>query len=533
MQLGNKPFEQRNPLDRLSFGEVVVGAKPDTPTRLTLSTPSEEARLSLGASKGAGLADIEPGITARTQHHANVTITAPDDVFCRLGLATTADVVTIMADVMHRILTNDPWASRTLQSLGLPSRLDPHSTAGDATGLWPEGFRSKIRSDTEYTWGGECVYTTGASLHYALGDCRIVSTQGNVLVRSRGDNDTNWAALYSDKGETHVYAKRDVWVGSGRSVHIGATSQVTLPQPGEPFSYSEGITDIQANQSWFSGFFSLANTVVGAGVTITSVIAAIHHALKWKMEAMPDFQSWNPTGSLATKIALSVLGVIAKGADLVAGIAGWTQNVNVYADKDVNIISGMAAGIYGNTSASLSSLINASVSGLNVGVSGAMFAGLSGGIGASLGALKDVDIEAQFGKTTVKGGLKGVEVSSAVGRAALAGQLDTEVKSVLGRASMVGGKSALVAAGIGTGWGIQIRPTGMTMGPIPSLNPFSGAFTIDLPCAFYLRPANAKLSYGPTEKLTMAAAGTSLQSTFLKLKGEAIVKLDAPVIMVA
>jgi hypothetical protein len=358
MKIATKPHEAFTIIDRLTLGDVVVGRQPTTPTRMTLSAPTQSSRVSIGAQKGTDLLEVEAGITAQTDLHEHVHVGGP------------ARVVNPDA--------NDPLTpqTRNLVSNGTPSRLDPHTTTGDDLGLWNATFRERLRGDTADALNGHNVYTTGANLQYSVGDARVVATSGNALLRSRSTDDKTWVGVYSDHGEGHFYAKKDIWLGTKECFHIGAVA-TDLPQPSDQYKYAESIASNPNNNAWVTQCFSIVNTVAGAATSILGLILTVHHAFKVKFEAMPDFKVFAPLPSIGIKAALSVASLIAKGADLIAGISGWEQSVNIYAEKDVNVIAGFAANIYANTNASINGLINASVCGLTAGLSGALYSTVS------------------------------------------------------------------------------------------------------------------------------------------------------------
>ncbi|MBI4703529.1 MAG: hypothetical protein HY744_20655 [Deltaproteobacteria bacterium] len=495
MQLARCPQEVRNTVAELepTLGPVTVGQQPSTPTRLTMSTPSENTVLSLGAKKSA---EIEAGLTGRTDNHAHTWVSAA--------------------------------GKQTLEVLGDPTKLDPHG----ADDPWPKAFRDKVRSDTAAAATGHGVYTTGAAYHYADGDCRFVSASGNALVRARGES-AGWAALHADHGAALVMANDYVHIGSRKGVTIGTSAIIDMPAAGDKLHYSGSVADPTLSWTYVGAIDKTAGILATIGMGVFGLVSKIVQYWTFKFEPATELPAWIPKrDSKLTKVGVG-LGLVGLATSIASGVVGAaaSQSVNVVADNCVSLFGGHSASAWGLVTASLGSGLATTVSGLLTSLSGMLNASIDSGLNTSVGGATDVDIKALWGKATMRGGLRGVEISSPKAHLALAASKRVELKSTLDKVFVVGSTGALVAAGaVGPGFGVEVRPACVKIGMIPSVAPYGAAMVAKLPTSITVAPQGLALAFGAAV-VEVNAMGHNVKGPMVMIKADGVTKVGGSMLM--
>lgn len=302
---------------------------------------------------------------------------------------------------------------------------------------------------------GYTMVTLGASYQESHEQTYIVSTDEDVVVRAAKKR----ILLKADAEDVVIEAAHYVSLGAKKSIKIVGDSGLGLDDPGYKTAITAELSksfDVKAQKK----AASIADNLQSIYGVLGSVIKLNGKEPVWKKFAWKP-ESW-----------LDVVKGLADTGKLVASISRFVMSddasgkVDIQAETYASLSADNAASIYGTMSASLTSLVSASVLGGTAGLKAAAWASVWGGISTSVKAGKDVTVEGEFGKAKLKGRAD-VSVSSTTAGVMVQGETDAQVTA--GKdAYLYGKKNVYAAAGGATAYGLGASVNGLCLGKFTS-----------------------------------------------------------------
>ncbi|MFO0614811.1 MAG: hypothetical protein U0414_19645 [Polyangiaceae bacterium] len=325
--------------------------------------------------------------------------------------------------------------------------------------------------------------------------------------------------LQATHGNVSVNAHKEVKVQAVKKISIVADPGAELEgdgwrelDPAKIDGFKKGVTDTTGKV--FSN--KLPKYLLTLGDLAAATSAFYFTRVKpWTESPAPGRVGWLPKHADRAKWCLDVLKIGSSVARWGQDLASWDKgtdasngSVDIFAATNAGLTGAEAASVYGNLSASLSSLLSASVLGMTAGVRGLLWASVWG-LDTSIKGMHKVGLSSDLGKADIKGEL-GVSVSSASGKGTFAGKKGVEITASEGKAVMVAKEEAYVGAGGAAGYALAAKSDGATLGFRDQLKTFGAALNTTKG-ALTVENAGVRAEIGQT-KLELKSQSVVLES---------------------
>lgn len=386
--------------------EAVPAANPTTgPQRLTFVVPYHATTMSLG--KGEGTRIAEDGITGRTNFHIHWHVKEQ---------------------------------SKTVVTLGGPtSAVEIPNAHGD----------NLVRSINGYM-----MLTLGDAWHEAVGQHYLLSKEHDITLRTMTGPKVR---LQADAGVVEAIGAEQVLLGSKKNVTIGADASASITDAGYQKHWGSDEAEFYdaATQKKWMAWADIAKAAYGLLMVFPSLI-------KEGKEGETGFKEERSIGKVKTLVDF---------AKFVSSVsrAKWKAHegvVDITGSKNVGIVAGLAASMYGSLSSSITSAVSTTVlGGLSASVTGIGFTSVWGGKETSVKALIDAGIEGERGKVKVKGKKQG-NFTVSDGPLIMTSDKAAQLNSNSGPVHIHGKTAVVCVAGPGTGHGFVASDTKILIGHV-------------------------------------------------------------------
>jgi hypothetical protein len=400
------------------FESVPPPGKPTTEAhRLTMSLPnSDHTSLSLGA-KDSG--HLDTGIRGQTDQHVHFEVRGGEEI----------------------------W--RTFVSLGVPVN-EP-------------AVKSELSPNAPKQVHGYGMFTHGAAWQESRWKHTIHSARGDVAITTAGED--MHAVLHATAGKVSVAGKNDVTVATAHNLWMGADIAGTVEKDEFDKAFEGKVG------KW------AANKVAKTAVTMIEFFQSMQQlALKLSdyVDAPKDGENSWSRQPVASKVKTAV-----DTAKLISTFARFVHEFDapgkaaVFATTYASMTGDIAASVYGNASATLASVLSASVVGGTASLKGLAWASVFSGIQTSIKSMRDVEIKADAGTLKARGH-KSAELSAADGNLKLAAKTDAQLCA--DKVAFINGTTdAIVTAGKGAGYGARFQKDKAVIGTMSRVDSLAEA----------------------------------------------------------
>ena len=443
----------------LGYDPPPAAAPTHDPNRYTLHVPTDRAVLSLGKASSAWINDT--GITAKTDTH------------------------------IHWHTADKP--APTMVLLGGPS-----TTAF-------EGYRDNACGSNTGSNHGFMAVTAGHAFIDAKEQFFVTAREKDLILRAVAEK---FAVVQSDKGCAEVNAKESVTVHGGSGVAISASDFAphTMNYMQELGREGQEHSPPVRRQASHEGSRRLAGR---------------RRPDRWLYEDVAGSRKSGEKG-FAAQPAWGQVKYIVDALKAIATVKRFLSRndpgqVKISAASDASMAGGRAASIYGLQSASVTSLISATLIGMTAGVKGFAYASLFGGLDASVKAYGTASLVSDRGQVKVSSKSKTQVVSKdgSVQVTALGAAGDVQLNSNNGNAYVHGLQMAYLGAGPGAGFGLKVTDSELHLGQI-----HGGAAKFNKPS---FKKKNKLFIQEDLMQLTIGDSSASLEPSTLTLKSKDIV----------
>jgi hypothetical protein len=393
----------------------------------------------------------EPAPQTTDPHRVSFWVPTPDHTLLSLGEAAKAVDRNLDKGIRGRTDTfigwkvngTGPGAPLTMMILGSPTK---------------EGFKGFGGGDSLGKNKGFAMVTEGQSWMDAAGQMYFVSRAGQITVRAAVEN----IRLQADTADVELMARRDVSIGAAHYVRLAANPSLVATASGHatPHEPSWSDTDVKAQKKWMT-FLDLAATAQGL---YTSLKKFVKKGKKGK-------RGWQEDPNGVAKFLVDGAKAYATYSRLELGKVAPGQ-VKIDAETFAGMAGGIAASMYGTQSASVTSLVSASVLGATAGLKGLAWTSVWAGLGLSLKTLAGkADMKSEHGKASVSGA-KGVAIASGDEGVEITGKKDAQLNSTDGKAFVHGKNGAYFGCGDEDGFGVNVRAGKLEMGNFTAASTF-------------------------------------------------------------
>ena len=335
--------------------------------------------------------------------------------------------------------------------------------------------------------GGIGAVTNGHIWAEAKGQLNLAAREGQAVLRSHTAN----VRVQADATDTEVAAGHDVVVAAKKNVKIVAESSVDPNDNayGKPFGGE--LTEAAAKIG--SKDLTSVGDIASAALSLGQGMVAVDEDYKAKK---------NQTAQFKNDVAKLLVDAVKLGSTLgrfIASKASPNGQVKIAADTFASMSGGAAASMYGRLSASVTSLVSASMIGGTASVKGLSWASVWAMLGVSVRTRRGkASLSSDKGTVSIKGG-EGVGVSTPK-TVSIGGDVSAELKSK-GCAWVSGLEKAKVVAGKGEGAGLLVNATSAYLGGAESTDQLSASAKHDAFVAVNLKG---------TPKVTLETSGCHL-----------------------
>lgn len=457
-----------------------------------------ESRRALDPDLTANLETDAPNVPAANPtngpHRVTFVVPVPDETQVSFGAASPQRINDV--GITGKTKTHIHWhvhgGTKTVVTLGSGATTAGNVPAYDAT--------------IPTAGSGYAMATEGVAWHDSNLKQYMVSRTGDVVVRSVGRN----ALFKSDAHDLAVEAGATVSIGAKTSVKIVGDSGLGFDNPNYGTNTTAALSqsfDLKAEKI----AISVADIVQSTYGVLGSVIKLNGKEPVWKKVEWKSMTNWD-----VAKVIVD-LGKLASSIYRTYASAHATGKVDVNAETYASMSGGIAASLYGRVSASVTSYVSASLLGGTAGVKGLAWTSVWGGLGTSVKAGKDVAVEGEYGKASLKG-KKDVEVSSSTAGVKIQGDTDAQLIGKSGTAFVYGKTKFFGAAGAGAGYGAEATSGGFRLGKISSGADKADSVSFDMNNAISIVDGSITLKHNESEiNLGNAAKMSKGGGTFLEL----------------
>jgi hypothetical protein len=303
----------------------------------------------------------------------------------------------------------------------------------------------------------------------------ITNNQGlsaitNGLLWAESQKDMNLASvtgqttLRSYAGMTRVQAKMNVEVGADEKVIIGAKNSVAIVA--EP---SVDASDRDYGKQFTGKFADTAKwQIIKDGVSISDIVASVTSAILPVLKQETSYKAGeNARKDKKTEWPKTVAdwGKVASSLYRLVDAKDSAGKVSISADNYASVTGHIGTSIYGRFSASLASLVSASIIGGTASMKGIAWTSIWGGNGVSVRSLTgSASLKSDFGKASVSA--KGEVNISSEDCVVIGGDKGAELKSLKGPVFLSGPGIGIGAGTKDTGMGVLMTSTGVMFGGV-------------------------------------------------------------------
>jgi hypothetical protein len=347
----------------------------------------------------------QPNPQTPDQHRLSISVLNADKTSFHLGAEQTAGkdrgIRGLTEHHVHFEVTDE---TQTFVTLGAPMTEPAHKEQpGKSVALFTHGY---------------AMGTAGSAWHVSHNQQVAMSTDDNIIVTSHGAGKS--AVLHSWKGPVSIAAAQDVSMGTIQNVWIGADpgGVVEATEFGKFYESGPG--------KWLTN--KMAKSLLTLGDFVASMQAvmakedAVQKTIKAGKNGWADQPKWSLTKQLVD-VGKILSTVLRYADDLDKSTVG---KVSITATTYAGLTGDIAASVFGNLSASLSSVVSASVLGGTASVKGLAWSSLWSGMGTSVKSYKNVEVKAEKGELKMQGE-KVTEVSCAGGDLKLGAKGNTQL----------------------------------------------------------------------------------------------------------
>ena len=149
-------------------------------------------------------------------------------------------------------------------------------------------------------------------------------------------------------------------------------------------------------------------------------------------------------------------------------------SASVYSSGGASMVGDISASMFGNLSASVTSVMSASVLGMTASLKGFLYTSLWAGSELSVKSRKDLKLEGENGKGSLKS-KKAMYMASTTEGVIVQGEKDVRLNSVSGKAFVHGKTDAVFASGPGGGFGVAAKEDELHVGMMTAVDKFKAA----------------------------------------------------------
>jgi hypothetical protein len=276
----------------------------------------------------------------------------------------------------------------------------------------------------------------------------LTSERGDVIAHAKQRS----VVLQADKQKVIACGGGGVDIHGKGKITIGSSVQVDSEKPNYVAQAEAAVGTLMANK--------LAQYFMKASDVIASVLSVMKSYRDKQTEAKPGETGWQKMEAAdKLKMVTEVAKIFSQVARTSSGIASESQSgtVGLVADTYATIGAGTAVSLYGGASASMTSLLSASLLGGTASVKGLAWASVWAGHGVSINGRQRASLESEKGRVKVKGYEK-VEVSSESKEVKVTGNTLAQLNANDGPVWVHGTTAVKIGAGTDSGHAIHVLP---------------------------------------------------------------------------